>query len=153
MITLTRKNPDLDITKLVEKGSFLKEENLTSQVDTCKFRIKKYGTRSYMPAVGEEIEILDGASKIFGGNIVKVSKKKVGNNIAVYDVNVKDFTHLLDRKLVTTDYTDKSPEYIINDILTNYTDGTFTVSSMNLSYITRIDSPHSGLWQPESPMS
>ena len=135
MISITKKNPDIIITKLIEKGSFTKEENLTSQVDTCKFVYKKYGSRSYIPIIGEVIEVLDGATKIFAGVISKVSKAVMGSHTAVYTVEIKDYTHLLDRQLVPTDYTDRSPEYIINDILTNYTDGNFTQNNVAVTGI------------------
>ena len=136
MISITKKNPDVVLTKLIEKGSFVKEENLTSQVDICRFVYKKYGSRSYVPVIGEVIEVLDGATKIFAGVISKVEKGKIGSHTALYTVEVKDYTHLLDRQLVPTDYTDKSPEYIINDILTNYTDGEFTQNNVAVTGIT-----------------
>ncbi|MDF1498514.1 MAG: hypothetical protein P1P85_04150 [Patescibacteria group bacterium] len=136
MITVQKLNPTLDITQLIEKGSFLKEENLTSQVDVLKFKLKKFGTRSYRPQVTEEIEVYDGATKIFGGVISKIKKEREGIYTSVYEVEVKDYTHLLDRQLVPTDYENKSPEYIINDILTNYTDGSFTQINVAVTGIT-----------------
>ena len=133
MIIITKKNPDIILTKLIEKNSFYKEENLTSQIDTCKFVYKKYGARSYVPEISQVVEVLDGATKIFEGVISKISKGIIGSHTAVYTIEVKDYTHLLDRQLVPTDYTDRSPEYIINDILTNYTDGNFTQTNVAVS--------------------
>jgi len=136
MISITRKNPYLDITKLIIPRSFRKEDNLTAEVDICRFTLKKYGDRTYEPSLGEEIEIFDGATKIFAGTIEKIVRKTEGTKIALFECHLKDYTHSLDRKLVKMDYTDKSPEYIINSILTNYTDGSFTQNNVATTGIT-----------------
>ena len=136
MISITRKNPDLDITKLIIPRSFRKEDNLTAEVDTCRFTLRKYGSRTYEPKLGEEIEVWDKGTKIFAGTIEKIVRKTEGTRIALFECHLKDYTHNLDRKLVKADYTDRSPEYIINDILTNYTDGSFTQNNVATTGIT-----------------
>lgn len=135
-IQILRKNPDLDITALIEKNSFMKQDNLTSVVDICAFTIKKYGSRSYAPAVGEEVEVWDGATKIFGGHIVKVKKQSEGSRIIFYDCNLKDYTHLMDRYLVKKAYTNQSPEAIIADIITTYLPAGFTDNNVVTTGIT-----------------
>ena len=46
------------------------KQNLTSQVDTARFKYRKYGSRTYVPDSGDEVEIYDGTTKIFGGVII-----------------------------------------------------------------------------------
>ena len=46
---------------------------------------------------------------MFAGTIVRISKTTKGKKMIVYSVEVKDYTHLMDGKLVPDSWDDTSP--------------------------------------------
>jgi len=119
-----------DRTNYILWRTFWKIDNINSKVDTCSFSTRKYGGKTWSPSVGDEIEVLDGADTIFAGVIIKVTERAEGSHLQRYDVQCKDWTHYLDRRLVTERYTDKTVAEIIADIITDYTSG-FTVTEVS----------------------
>jgi len=128
-MNLTVTVESVDRTGYIDWRSFEKEDILNSQVDTCSFQIKKYETKTWKPSVGDEIEVLDGSSKIFAGVIVKATETIEGK-LLKYAVECKDWTAYLDRQLVNEKYEDMTIAQIINDINTNYLTG-FTITNVN----------------------
>jgi len=88
-------------------------DHVNQQVDTATFRT------TVKPMVGKEIIITNDGDIIFGGVIVSVetSTKALKNS---YDIECKDFTHYLDRRLVNKRYTGESVQDIIADLLETY---------------------------------
>ncbi len=128
-MNLTVNIDSVDRTNYIEWRTFKKDDILNAQVDTLQFRTKKYGTKTWKPAVGNEIEVLDGADTIFAGILLSV-EETIEGKLLRYDVKCKDWTHYLDRKLVTERYENKDINYIIADINTNYLSG-FTVTNVD----------------------
>ena len=133
-----------DRTDYVLWNKFSKVDNLNSRIDTCTFSTSKYGTRTWKPEVGDEIEVLDGASAIFAGVIIRVNTDMKEGRIQTYEAKCKDWTHYLDEKLVVERYTGKTVAQIISDLISNYTSG-FTdtnvvcdtdIDSIAFNYIT-----------------
>jgi hypothetical protein len=111
------------------------EQILTSQVDTAKFSYRKVGARSYVPDVQDEVEIYDGAVKIFGGYVSKIAEKvESGADGLIYDIDCVDYSSDLDGALVGATYENKTVAYIINDLITNYCP-TFTVVGVTSTYV------------------
>jgi hypothetical protein len=127
-MNLTVTIDSVNRTSYVNWPSFKKEDILNSQVDTCEFETKKYGTKTWKPNVGGEIVITDDGTKVFGGVIMRVEETIEGALIS-YRVECKDYTHYLDRALVVERYTDMTVNEIIADINTNYLSG-FTVANV-----------------------
>ncbi len=91
---------------------------LTRQVDSCNFTIRKYGAaHTFRPKVGQEVVVYDGLTKVFGGVIVRIADTMPEELIALYEVECNDYGRILDRPLVNASYTDKTIDYIINDII------------------------------------
>jgi len=88
-------------------------DHINQQVDTATFRTTE------KPTVGKEVIITQDGDIIFGGVIVAVqtSTRSLKN---MYDVECKDFTHYLDRRLVNKRYTDETINDIIADLLSEY---------------------------------
>jgi hypothetical protein len=126
-------------TNFVEKKSLQITNVLTYQVDTCSFTVKNYGTKIWKPEVDNEIEILDNGIKIFAGLIILVDELVEGAKIFKYEVKCKDWSHLMDRKLVVESYINQTVNQIINHIKTNYLPTGFTDTNVNctknVSYI------------------
>jgi hypothetical protein len=72
--------------------------------------------------VGQEVIIMNGATKIFGGTIQSFTKFTIakGSSTVQYNVNCVDFNQILDRIRVAEVYENKTVTYIVNDIITNY---------------------------------
>lgn len=116
-----------DRTDQVEWESLRKEEILTKEPDTLSFRLKNYGTKTYRPAMNDEVILydVDGTTKIFGGIVIEVSEEVIAR-VQYFTVKCKDYTHTLDRKLVSKIYDAMTGNAIIADIITNYIEAGFT---------------------------
>jgi len=102
-----------DITESVARNSLKVFNILTNQIDTCKFKVRKYGTYKYEPINGQIIEVFDGTTKIFEGNITKINEVVKDYAIVEYDVECSDYGRALDRFLINDSFTSQS----INDII------------------------------------
>ena len=107
-------------TKVIDWKTLKITNVLTRQVDTCKFDVKKFGTRTYKPSIGEEVKIYDDATIIFGGIIVKIEESVDAYKILRYKVECQDYSRLLDRRLIAETYTSRTVNQIIADIVSTY---------------------------------
>jgi len=110
----------VDKTSLVLWRTLVWSQTLTSEVDTLNFQIQKFGSRTFAPAVLDEVELYEGGVKVFGGNIVTINEKVESVDRQVYSVTVKDYSHLLDRRLVVEKYSSTPVVNIICEILNRY---------------------------------
>ena len=123
----------IDRTDYIDWESFRKEDNLNSDVDTCSFSTKKMIGGDYRPNAGEEILVMDGATKIFAGVIVHIEENQDGQ-LLYYSVECKDWTQYLDGTLVVEDYENMSVADIIADMQANYFPG-FTVDNVSCDVV------------------
>ncbi len=123
------KAESVDRNDYIDWLSFQKDDILNAQVDTLKFSTIKHSAKTWKPAVGDEVEVLDGADTIFAGILISV-EETINGALLKYSIKCKDWTHYLDRKLVTERYENKTVNYIIDDINTNYLSG-FTVTNVD----------------------
>ncbi len=114
---------------IVDWKTLIKTEVLTKEVDTLDFEIK--GSK-FVPKLGDDITLFDGALKIFGGVVIEREEKVLGGILLGYAIRCKDYTHLLDKKLVIASYVNKTANYIIKDptygIIPQYAPGFTTVN-------------------------
>ena len=96
------------------------ESALTYQVDTLSFSVQKFGTRTFAPAVLDEVTLYDGGVKVYGGHIVNINQRVDSADRLIYDISVKDYTHKMDMLLVQETYTSVPAINIICDILNKY---------------------------------
>lgn len=135
-MNITVKVNTIDRTNYVSWPSFTKEDVLNSQVDTCTFDTKKYGSKTWKPVVGDEILVEDGATKIFAGVIVQV-EETIEGLVLSHNVQCKDWSQYLDRSLVVERYEDMTINAIIADINTYYLTGGFTVNNVNCTTVVK----------------
>jgi len=111
-----------------ERGTMQIEQNLTYQIDTCRFQV-----RGERPGEGEEVIIEDGNNRLFAGIIVKVELTKVqpDKSNRLWQIECDDYTTLLDRKLVVESYENMSASDIFLDIVAKYCSG-FTTGGVQL---------------------
>lgn len=106
-----------DITTMVRPQSFRREQNITSKIDTCKFEYRKYGSRTYVPAVGDEVSVDDGANTIFAGKIVDITSRVDGKNILIFELQCNDWTYVADQKLYVGTHKNETAKEIVDDIV------------------------------------
>ena len=128
-----------DRSSLIERDTLQIDQILTSQADTAMFKYRKYGSRTLVPAVGDDIGIYQNTTKIFGGTITSIKETEINSaDGLLYEVSAVDYTFLLDSKLVSETYANQTVAYIINDILTKYTSGFTSVNASSTFTITKI---------------
>lgn len=93
---------------------------LNNEVDTISFSLQKFTGRSYVPAMLDEVLLYDAGVKVFGGNIVELNQELNGVDNMVYTVTVKDYSHMMDRRLVVEKYNTVPAINIICDLLNKY---------------------------------
>ena len=116
-------------------GTLFVQQKITNQVDTASFTTKKAGAKTLTPEYGEEIEIYDGATKIFGGTLMTVAQLPMTQAGGIqYDVEAVDWTYDLDRRLASRTYTNETIQDIIADLVDSYAP-TFTYANSTSTFL------------------
>ncbi len=110
----------IDRTARVQWQSLRIENILTQQVDRCTFKIWSYGDRAFVPAIGREVIITDGSTRVFGGIIVRQEAQVLNYPNVQYSIECMDYTRLLDQHLVAETYENMTINAIIADIVNNW---------------------------------
>ena len=132
MITLNINS--VDKSDHIDWPSLSVTQNLTQLVDTAQFKYFK-ADKSYTPEVTDEIEIYDGSTKIFGGQIISINEGvATGAGGLTYDIKCVDHTYAFDSQLVAKAYEGNTIKEIIDDIVSTFTDGSFTTTNVVSSY-------------------
>jgi len=119
----------IDRTNLIIQTSLSVTQNLTSQVDTASFMYRKYGSRTFVPAINDTVEITDDAgSTIFSGKIQTIDESVESVEGVKYSVKCVDHTDDLINTLFSASYSSDTVGNIIADIITNYMSGFTTVN-------------------------
>ena len=110
--------------------------NLTANVDTATFTIRKYGSKTTVPNFNDDIEIYDGTNKIFGGKIIKVNDYvESGADGVVYNVECVDHSWELNKRLVSATYENMTIADIVADIVANFSTGGFTTNNVTSTFL------------------
>ena len=65
----------IDKANLIDWKSLNVSEVLTKSPNMCNFHIKKFGTQTYKPTLGQEVVLTVAGTKEFGGYIVEINEK------------------------------------------------------------------------------
>ena len=130
MIDFSLKINGEDKTNRVQYLSLSIRDNINQRRDTCSFVVKKTSSQSFFPKINDEIIILDGTNRIFGGIITTVDVSVESVNLVNYRVKCVDFSYLLDRKVVLERFRGKTIDFIINFILNKYDTESFTMNNV-----------------------
>lgn len=117
----------------VMEGSLRITNMMTRRRDTCSFVITSHSGDTYVPLMGQEVIIMDGSTKIFGGIITKIDSSPMGYQAISHNVQCQDYTRLLDRKLVPDTYANMTVNEILADMQTKYFPAGFTINNVNAS--------------------
>lgn len=119
-----------DRTSSVVFNSLKKTDNLNAQVDTLDFKVRKYGSSTYVPALNDEVVITKDGAKLFGGVIVRITENVSAVSVLEYTIQCTDYSQYLKRELVTERYEDMTVSAIIAALITNYTTDGFTTNNV-----------------------
>ncbi len=107
----------------IDWKSLIVRQNLTSQVDKASFQIKS-ANKAYSPQVSDTVEILDGSTKIFGGEIIRVSDANLSvPDGIVYRVECVEYEFGLQNITFAETYENETIEDIIKDMFDKYVSG------------------------------
>lgn len=123
----------VDKTTLIDWPSLMKNETLTKSPASLRFKIRNYPSKTYQPALNDEVTFYNGATKIFGGYVVDTSEVIEGL-LKFFTVTCKDYTVDLDRQLVAESYENMTVNAIIADIAATYLTG-FTTTNVNCTTV------------------
>ena len=130
----------IDITKYVVWESLKIRNILTTKNDTCDFKIRNYGDKYFVPAVGREVIITDGGVRVFAGNIVRRTHQFKPYKIIEYACECVDYTRQLSKKLVSKIYENMTVTAIIQDLVSVYAPAGFTTANVScdisIEYVT-----------------
>lgn len=109
-----------DRTDQVDWKSLNINQAITSQVDTCNFFLKTYGTKTYVPSLNDEVIVENDGVKLFAGIVVSTQQTAKNYDALVTTVVCKDYAQILDRYLVVDSFENKTVGWIINTIMNLY---------------------------------
>jgi hypothetical protein len=138
-MALTVTLAGVDITTQIDQDNFQVQQVIGTQKNTTTLFYKKFGNRSYVPAVFDTVLIQDGTSTIFGGRIVTVTETPINPAAGVvYQLDCADYSIDLDAMLVSQEYDGMTVGAIIADMLTNFAPA-FTGTNVSCGFpITKI---------------
>lgn len=115
-----------DRTSNIVFPSMRKEDNLNQQVDTLEFKIRKYGSLTYRPNLGDEVVVARSGDTIFGGVITRITENVIAAKILEFTVECADYSHFLKRQVVTERYSNTTVDAIVDALIADYTTDGFT---------------------------
>src|SRR5450631_224919 len=125
----------VDHTSDIDREGLQVQQILGAQRDTATLFYKKYGSKSYVPAVLDTVLIQDGSAKIFGGRIATVVQTNISDaDGIVYELDCVDYSIDLDSELVSQEYVNTSIHDIIADFATNFSTG-FTYANVMCTFV------------------
>jgi hypothetical protein len=129
-LAITININSVDKTSVIEIESLSISDELNSR-NSCSFNVIS-ATGSYVPTVGLDVEVLNGATTVFAGTIDYITETAIlKSNTIRYNVDCVDYNQLADRFLVAESYDNQTLKQIVEDIVDNYltTDGvTYTTN-------------------------
>lgn len=129
-MALILKINSTDRSDHVRWNTVMKTEGLTKEPDTLSFVIKKTPAKT-IPSLGDTVELLEDAVKIFKGTITERSEVVEGR-LEGYSFNCKDPSYDLDQKLAIKSYENQTARQIVLDLISAYTSG-YTTNNVALS--------------------
>jgi len=132
-MSVTIKLNTVDKSSEIEWNTVQLNRALTNQVDTLKFRIKRANSSGYKPALSDTVEVLEGATSIFGGQIVNMAEV-IDGMVEYVDCEAKDYAFDMDKQLVVQVYENMTVNDIIADIKANYLDAAYDITNVNCTF-------------------
>jgi hypothetical protein len=95
------------------------------------FSILSHTGDTYKPNLGQEVVVMDGSTKIFGGVIVQMESVPGIYGIVEHQITCQDYTRLLDHRLVPNTFTAQTVDEILLFLKDNYFPSGFTINNVD----------------------
>jgi hypothetical protein len=144
-MALTLTIDSVDRTSVLKANSCKVRRSLNQRASADLFI--DAGESGYSPVVGNSVEIANGATKIFGGEIHSITKwVEPGTSSLNWRVRCLDWSHICDRRIVTEVIPSTSPAtdiaVIVDDIVNRFLNGEgITTSGVFGGYPVTVDLP------------
>lgn len=119
-----------DRSSQIRWDSLAIRQAITKEVDSANFTLEKFGSKNYKPEAGDGIIIEYNSVKVFAGFIVRVMEGVSGRAL-IYECECRDYTDLLDDKLVSKTYAAQTIAQIISDIVSNFSGPGITTNNVS----------------------
>ena len=108
----------VDVTAYIDPGSFSIQSVLTHQVDTCSMKLLDADALTVND--WDELIVLDGATKIFGGYVLMPDETPDAGVGLDKQISASDYSVRFEKVMVKKVYTNMTDYAIISDLFTTY---------------------------------
>lgn len=115
-MSVTVKIANVDRTTEIDWKSLQLQRALTNQTDTLSFTIKRSNALDYKPALLDDVQLIEGSTTLFGGNIITMDEE-VDGRVEYVRITCKDYSFDLDRELVIDTYENMTVNSIVKNII------------------------------------
>ena len=109
----------VDRSSKISKRALRITDGLTTQTDKCDFTMEDLDEAD-VPIEGQEVLISQDSSFLFGGTIRSVERFRIGPGDDGFKIKCKDFSSLIEKRLVNKVFSQQLAGDIIKDINTNF---------------------------------
>lgn len=117
----------VDRTRIIEYSSLRISQVLTSEPDSCEFVYNKFGDRSYVPTVEEEVIVMLGNDVVFAGQITEINETYNVSDYISYRIHCSDYTFKMNQKLILEIYKNTPVSDILDDFKEKYLSNDITI--------------------------
>ncbi len=128
-MSIVLKKNTVDVSSSIDMKSLVLRSVLTKEVGRLQFKVKNYSGKATC-ALGDQIDLYEGASHIFGGTVTEKEDVVEGGILIATLYTANDWSFRLNSKLVIQTYTEMDPHDVVVDIINSFTDGTFTTANV-----------------------
>ncbi len=131
-MTITVKINGTDRSSLIDWPTFVLNSAMTHQIDVLNFTIKRFGSKTFKPALLDDVEVFEDATKVFGGKIVE-SEEVLEGRVEQIRLTCKDHAHEMDSRLVISTFENTTIDAIIDTIKTDFLPAGFTTAGVTVT--------------------
>ena len=122
----------IDRTDKIEWRTFVFDQALTHQIDTISFVLKNHVGETFRPALLDDIELFEDATKVFGGKIVETNEI-IDGGLQKIQVICKDHSHEMDSIIVADTFESTTIDAIIASIIADFLPAGFTGAGVSVT--------------------
>ena len=107
-----------DLTSQIDLANFQVQQIIGRTRNTASFVYKKYGARSYVPAVFDTVQISDTDGDILTGRILSIQEDVItASDGIIYSIQAVDYSVDMDNILISKTYSNQNCLQIIQDMV------------------------------------
>jgi len=123
------KQNGTDVSSSINTQSLALKSVLTKEISTLQFTVLDTAGKAQF-VDGDQVDLYENGVHIFGGTVVTIENVNTGGRLIGSQISCIDWSFRLNSKLVRKNYANMDPADIVADILSNFTDGTYTTANV-----------------------